>query len=956
MTSLFIRWQCFAAALLLCVQLSAREQHLPNERWLQIELEHYRVIFPQGHETEAQRVAAYLETYLPLMADTLEPGQAWGKFPIVLSTSSHEANGYVGLAPKRSYFYNRPAAFDGAEWFRLMTIHEGRHIQQLTKARNTPVGATSYYLLGELGPGALVALYYPDWFMEGDAVLEETLWSTGGRGRMPSFDLGLRTQELSGERGSYYKAYLGTGRDNYPLANHYDFGYLLVTYFRRTYGDDFFAEVIEQTANGLPFTFARVVQQRTGLSLEEHYQRAMDELNGIWQAQLDTVVVTEAVEALPVSSQGGWLGYFPLGTVNNGQLLSLKVGVRHAPQLVSIEGDQERSIRAMPADLVAPYVFTGREQSISVGDQRLCWVRDQQNPRFALASYGNIHCLDSLSGQVQKLSQHSKYLSVAVSPDDSTLAAMSFSTDRQVSLHLLDHQGEPLMQWPQPYSSYPFDLGFDETGQRLVFSRLTDQGFSMHEFDLSTGEERTLIATTTEETLRGPVYAGNWIAYSSDYSGIDQIWLLDRTSGERYLAIQRPHGAYFPVFDAAQNRLIFSDYTVEGDRLMAYQLPDQGLNSGWQPQVAVVPYRTDYFAPLLTYDMRFAAELTDEELSGEQYQVTNYSRAANLVQPYHWLVFPTTEGVSGYIDFNNVLNTFSANLAAEYNFDAEAAGGALNIEYRRYFPVLGASLSSRGFQQRDTNDELLTFRQNTYLASVSVPLAWRSAVRQHDLILLSGLGWLEQSTSESSVALEPSDTFAGAVGALGFNYGQRQMGAFWDEGIRRGWQTQAQWLGSLPAASDFDWGMVTSESTFGLPGLAVNHASRLSLEMEYQYGSDEDFYMASVLPGARGYSESLTKETGGTLRLDYRMPLVSLDQPITRALYLKRLAMGFSADRELAITDGEDRQRSSLGVSLFMPVNLFSNIKIQAEPVLNAYYLPESDQFNASIGFRVMGF
>lgn len=955
MNRLFIRWQCFAAVILMSVQLSAREQHLPNERWLQIELEHYRVIFPQGHEAEAQRVAAYLETYLPLMADTLEPGQAWGKFPIVLSTSSHEANGYVGLAPKRSYFYNRPAAFDGAEWLRLLTIHEGRHIQQLTKARNTPVGATSYYLLGELGPGALVALYYPDWFMEGDAVLEETLWSTGGRGRMPSFDLGLRTQELSGERGSYYKAYLGTGRDNYPLANHYDFGYLLVTYLRRTYGNEFFAEVIEQTANGRPFTFARVVQQRTGLSLEDHYQRAMDELNDIWQAQLDAVEVTDAVEALPVSSQGGWLGYYPLGTVND-QLLSLKVGVRHAPQLVAFVSDQEQTIRTMPADLVAPYVFTGREQSISVGDQRLCWVRDQQNPRFALASYGNIHCLEALSGQVQKLSQHSKYLSVAVSPDDTKLAAMSFSTDRQVSLHLLNREGEPLMQWPQPYSSYPFDLSFDETGQRLVFSRLTDQGFSMHEFDLITGEELTLIAPTTEETLRGPVYAGNWIAYSSDYSGIDQIWLLDRVSRERYLAVQRPYGAYFPVFDSALNRLIFSDYTAEGDRLAVYQLPDRGLGRDWQSQADVVPQRTDYFAPLLSEETRLAAKLTDQELNEGHYDITDYSRTANLVQPYHWLVFPTTEGVTGYIDFNNVLNTFSGTLAAEYNFDAEAAGTELNIEYRRYFPVLGASLGSKGFRQRDTNDELLTFRQNTYLASVSVPLAWKSTVRQHDFIVQTGLGWLEQSTAQSSNALAPSDTFAGTVATLGVYYGQVQMGAFWDEGIRRGWQTQGQWLGSLPAASDFDWGMVTSESTFGLPGLAVNHASRLSLEMEYQYGSDEDFYLASVLPGARGYAEALTREAGGTLRLDYRMPLTTLDQPITRALYLKRLSMGFSADRELAITDGEDRQRSSLGVSLFMPVNLFSNIKIQAEPVLNAYYLPESDAFNATFGFRIMGF
>ncbi|MCH8532198.1 MAG: hypothetical protein LAT65_15210 [Saccharospirillum sp.] len=932
----------------------ALTQHLPNEEWQKLDGDLVSVMFPQGAEAEARRIAAYLDAYLPAMDATLDAGPLWKPFPVVLSASSHESNGYVGLAPRRSYFYNRPSSFSGSEWLRVLAIHEGRHIQQFSVSRNSPVGATLYVLLGELGPGFLIVALYPDWFLEGDAVLEETLWTRGGRGRMASFSLMRRTHELSGQRDNYYRAYLGTGRDAMPFVSHYDLGYFLVTYFRRHYGNDFFAEVLANTGNSLNWRFSRQILHRTGIPLTDHYQLAMDELNALWQAQQDSISLTTDLEDLPIPEADGWLGVYPLGYAGN-QLLTLTAGVRQAPGLAWLDQEGYRFKTNAPMDLVRSYVTAIKERNYSLGGDRLCWVREQAHPRFALASFGNLQCQDLTSGKVTTLSRQEKYLSVAVSPDGNQLAALSFSQDRQVALHLLNDQGDQMAQWSLPYNSYPFDPSIDASGKRLVYSRLTEAGFSLHEFDLVSGEEHTLIAPTHAEAIRGPVYADRWIAYSSDYSGIDQIWLLDRSSGERFLAVQRPYGAYFPVYDAEQNRLVFSDYGPEGERLRAYRLPEQGQNDDWQALADVTVHPVHYFEPLLNDSHTALASLSDTELSGDRYDVSDLGWAEWGVRPYSWGAMAAGEGIAGTVYMTNVLDTLSLGLYADHDFTLDASSIVVDLEYRRWFPVLGLELGSKTNQQLDNGEISLAWRQNQVQASIGLPLAWRSDYRQHELLLHTGLGWNEQ---RSLIGNLTDDEAADALSlySFGLTYAQGARGAFWDERLRRFWQTEWQWQGTLPQIEQPDWSRLTGQGQWGLPGLAANHAARLSLSGEHQRGSEAAVYRASDLPGARGYQEPLTREIGATLALDYRMPLLNLDQPLTSAIYLKRLSLGFSADTEWARRQGRERQRSSIGTTVFMPANLLSNRSLVVEPRASLYYLPESERYSAQLSFVLSGF
>jgi hypothetical protein len=74
--------------------------------WQQINTDTVRIIFPQGFETKAQRIASVIHTMQRGYAHTI--GDKIRKINIVLQNQTLLSNGYVGLAPYRSEFYTTP--------------------------------------------------------------------------------------------------------------------------------------------------------------------------------------------------------------------------------------------------------------------------------------------------------------------------------------------------------------------------------------------------------------------------------------------------------------------------------------------------------------------------------------------------------------------------------------------------------------------------------------------------------------------------------------------------------------------------------------------------------------------------------------------------------------------------------------------------------------------------------
>ena len=98
--------------IVLCLNIGAAAQSvLENNptflKWNQVNTPHFRVLFPQGFEVEAQRVANTLEHIHAPEARTM--GATPRKISVILQNQSSQSNGFVSYLPRRSEFYTMPA-------------------------------------------------------------------------------------------------------------------------------------------------------------------------------------------------------------------------------------------------------------------------------------------------------------------------------------------------------------------------------------------------------------------------------------------------------------------------------------------------------------------------------------------------------------------------------------------------------------------------------------------------------------------------------------------------------------------------------------------------------------------------------------------------------------------------------------------------------------------------------
>ena len=220
----------------LCTTVPARAQSLPilpqnppALRWREVRTPHFRVLYAGGIDSAAQRTAARLEQLHGPGAATL--GVSPRPIAVVMQNQTTVSNGFVTFLPRHVEFFTTPQQGLGlgtVDWLDGLAVHEFRHVGQFKKARQG-VGR----MLGPLfGDGALgiAAVGVPQWFFEGDAVGTETALTRSGRGRIPSFNVGLRANLLAGPRYSYQRAVNGSLVDNVP--DWYVLGYFMTSYLK----------------------------------------------------------------------------------------------------------------------------------------------------------------------------------------------------------------------------------------------------------------------------------------------------------------------------------------------------------------------------------------------------------------------------------------------------------------------------------------------------------------------------------------------------------------------------------------------------------------------------------------------------------------------------------------------------------------------------------------------------
>lgn len=248
--------------------------------WKQINSEYFNIIFPKGYENKAQEYINLLEISrqsvdFPYLSKNK-------KVKIVLHNRTVTSNAMVSPTPMHADFFEMPDQVSYAQkWDRQLTLHEYRHVVQMQKLHQ---GATNvlYYMFGDQAIGAIMGIFLPMWFIEGDAVFSETIYSKSGRGRSPNFTMDLKAQVIDKKIFSYDKALYGSFRDYVP--DHYTLGYQLVTIGVNDFGYELWNSTLNKVAKQpfiiIPFT--KSIKNITGKGKVGYYKNVLRKQQTNW--------------------------------------------------------------------------------------------------------------------------------------------------------------------------------------------------------------------------------------------------------------------------------------------------------------------------------------------------------------------------------------------------------------------------------------------------------------------------------------------------------------------------------------------------------------------------------------------------------------------------------------------------------------------------------------------------
>jgi len=536
-------------------------------KWSKFRSPHYTVIHPEGIDSLAQDFARKLEHYYPYMGLALDHRHS--HMPVVIHNESSFSNGVFAWAPKRLEIFTNPDP-NGyyQDWLTQLALHEGRHAVQIDKL-NQGFTKGLYYLGGEQAVGAM-AIFLPYWYLEGDAVDSETRLSATGRGRQPSFEMGIKAQLLeAGKLWSFSKATMGSYKNYIP--NHYQLGYLMVRHGRRTYGDKFWID-FQQYAARKPFLLNPTwfSMKKYGFSTKKQfYKEALNFYQDHWQSNAKERQYTHLTD-WSAERKGHYTSYTFPHQHSNSNLVTLKTGMDQIPEFVLIEkaGQERRLFRP-------GFLNSGR---VSYSESKIVWDEFIPDTRWSNRNYSIIRSYDLSTGLVSSLGKRTRYFSPAISGDGQKIVAVE-QTEKQVfNLTILRMDGSKEKVIPSPGGRFLQQPCWMDQDSALVVLISLEAGKSLYRYSLQS-ESWTSLFDAGRDDISYPSVHGEHIFFSGTFSGIDNIYCYDTGDEQVFQITSSRFGAFHPQLSSDGQTLLYSNYTSEGYGASSLDL-DDGL---WKP-------------------------------------------------------------------------------------------------------------------------------------------------------------------------------------------------------------------------------------------------------------------------------------------------------------------------------------------------------------------------------------
>lgn len=920
-------------------------------QWKQIDNVSYRIIFPVEQEANAQHIANIIDQIEEKRNKSLLVNPP--KFNIILHGRSATSNGMVAWAPKRMELYPVcPQTNTSNVWMDKLVLHEYRHVLQMSKLEQG-MGKFLTYLFGQQITGAVVGLYLPKWFLEGDAVCAETAMSEYGRGRLPYFSKGLRAQVLEKGRFSFDKASMGSYKDFVP--NHYKLGYHLVAKARENYGVQAWDKVMSNIARHSIFSISgfskglKIVMKHKRDSLYESlavkykskdidfaelkklntkndkklslYFDSLDQLKWEWMEQ-DEKNIESAFVALNKREHEYTNYRFPIFK-NDSLLIVRKEGLSHTGRFVvfDIKNHSQEDI------FIPGYDFS---TAFSYCNNKILWSENKSDKRWAHAIKASLLTYDIETKEKKYVDYENNLFAAQFNVDGSKYLAVEVDTKGNNYISIFSSEDNKLLKKIPANKGEFFISPIWKDSNSLLTISLSTEGKAINEINIENNNTTNIIASSKSDISHLYFYDDN-LLFNADYSGIDNIYAYKFIDQKIYKITSSRFGAR----DASifNGKIVYSDYTADG-----YLIAQINYNSyNWTPW-----NKQKYKFPL-------AEKISEQENNKlnfkdkKKYKVENYSRLKNLVDMHSWApiyIDPEAQSFSMGLSMSsqNALNTLMINTGVEFNQDYTKGKYSFNMVYKGFYPVLKSKITYGEGSFYSTMLDKMKFKSTQIENTISLPLNFSRGKKTKFLIPSISLNSSFVNIERIPYTPIMNNYIDGISNVKNNNFFLRKHFIDSDIYFVSSQKTTKKDLGS-PWSSQLHFGVGRSifsgstdfyyqaDASMFIPGFTRHNG--LDTYVAFRNQNELSLFSSSKIRNVRGIP-SLIVNNSLMMSYTYKQTLLCPDLSLGRFMYIQRIRLNTFFDTEYLQNKSSSKWFNfySYGIELMGDVNILRHYQI----------------------------
>jgi hypothetical protein len=881
-------------------------------KWDQINSENFQIIFPHDFRAEAQRLANSLEIVYNYNTYTLKIKPK--KISVILHNFSSVSNAFVAWAPKRSEFYTIPPQdIYPQDWMDQLALHEYRHVVQLSKMYQ---GFTKilFFLFGEQAMAGVIGLYVPFWFLEGDAVSTETALSHSGRGRLPEFEMRLRAQVLQRKIYPYEKALFGSYKDFVP--DRYVLGYQLVANARKRYGSEIWDKTMNHVARHpiAIFPFSHGIRKSSGLSKWKYYNSCLHELDSLWTGQRLKTNYTSFVQ-LNLMPKKVYTNYQYPQFMNDSQVVALKSGLADIAEYVLLhkDGTEKRIFRPGFFDPVW----------LSARGNKIIWSEYSFDKRWENRTWYDIISYDVNEGKRKRLTRKRFLFAPRLSDDAKKIAVVEVTPENKYSLVIIDaNTGKDLKRITHPENEFLLTPTWSEDGKELIVILLNAAGKGIATVNLETDSFKIILPYSYKDITQA-VKRGGHIYYHGIYSGIDNIYDLEISSGKISQITSSPFGAFDPELSPDGKKLLYSDYSAMGFNIASMDL-QSAINT---PVENIKDHSIKLYNNIAVQEKGI---VNFDSLPLKEYPLKRYRKFPHLLNIHSWA--PVSATANNYninpgitVLSQNKLSTAVVQANYTYNYNERAGGIITSVDYQAWYPVISLSTSNKGrasaYEDANGTNHRYMWREQNYGLRISqnLNLTKGKYIRNLNFFLQENYQKIGQAF-DAPANFFSGDILSGEWGASGYSLlkvNPRDMRSRWGQSFSINYISGQ--AGDLKVKNLF-----STEEALYLPGFLKHHS--LKLTGVYQRQGTGRFSFSSPVNPTRGFSGILGYSSFKRISIDYKLPVAYPDLRLGPVLYLQRIKANFFYDYGYAEYISKNLVYNSLGVEITNDIHLLNFI------------------------------